>query len=200
MKKIEQVYREIVFQVMEMKKNVLTQSELSSRLSFSLSTVNLAVNKLDRIGAVIVGNRNFRVIDIKKILYYWASIRNIGKNIIYTTRAEISVREIERSLGDVFFACFSAYKLKFKDVPADYSEVYVYASEEQLNKIKKRFEDKKGVPNLIIMKEDWNMKRYGKTLTIGQIFVDLWNLKQWYAKDFLEAMDEKINNSKMGEI
>lgn len=200
MKKIEQVYREIAFQAMEMKENVLTQSELSSKLGFSLSTVNLAVNKLEKMGAVIVGNRSFRVIDVKKILYYWASVRNLEKDRIYMTRVEMSVREIERSLLDVFFSCFSSYKLKFKDVPADYSEVYVYASEEQVNKIRARFKEMKGSPNLIVMKEDENIKRYGKTLTIGQIFVDLWNLKQWYAKDFLNALEGKINNLIVGDI
>jgi len=29
--------------------------------------------------------------------------------------------------------------------------------------------------------------------TIAQIFVDLWNLKEWYAKDFLKAMEAKLN-------
>ena len=32
-----------------------------------------------------------------------------------------------------------------------------------------------------------------KEITVAQIFVDLWNLKEWYAKDFLKAMEKKIN-------
>jgi hypothetical protein len=79
-------------------------------------------------------------------------------------------------------------------VPADYSEVYVYASEPELEKIKKRFPEKNANPNLFVLKEDENMAKYPKTGTIGQLFVELWNLKQWYASSFLKALEEKINN------
>jgi len=194
MKKIEQVYREMLFQAIENKKRSLTQSEMTLKLGFSLSTVNLAVKKLERIGAIIINTRSFKIVDIKKILLYWASLRGLDKDIIYETRIDINVREIEKSLPDVFYACFSAYKFKFKDVPADYSEVYVYALEEQIDGIKKRFPEKKGIPNLFVLKTDENMRQYEKTITIAQIFVDLWNLKQWYAKDFLDSFEKKLNN------
>lgn len=194
MKKIEQVFREILFQAIENKKKVLTQSELSRKLGFSLSTVNLAVSKIENIGAISVGNRSFKVVDIKKILYYWASLRNLDKDIAYETRVEINAREIEKNLPDVFFAGFSAYKFKFKDVPADYSEVYAYCDDEDLEELKKRFPFKKAIPNLIVLRGDSNMKKYGKTLTIGQIFVDLWNLKQWYAKAFLDSFEKRMES------
>ncbi|MEK6933641.1 MAG: winged helix-turn-helix domain-containing protein [Nanoarchaeota archaeon] len=193
MKKIEQVYREILYEIIENKKKSLTQLGLSSKLGFSLSTINLAVKKLEKIGAIIIENRNFRVLDIKKILLYWASLRNLDRDIIYKTRVETDVREIEKNLPDVFYSCFSAYKFKFKDVPADYSEVYAYAFEDQINDIKKRFPEKMGISNLIILKADENMKKYSRTLNFAQIFVDLWNLRQWYAKDFLDAAENKLN-------
>jgi len=192
MKKIEHVFREILFQAIENKKTRLTQSELSKKLNLSLSIVNLAANKIAEIGAVIIEPRGFRVIDIKKILYYWASVRNLQRDIVYKTRVEIPVRDIEKNLPDVFYSCFSAYKFKFNDVPADYSEVYVYADNE-IEAVKKRFPEKKENPNLFILKSDKNMKLYGKTLTIGQIFVDLWNLNTWYAKDFLTALEKKMS-------
>jgi DNA-binding transcriptional regulator YhcF (GntR family) len=199
MKKIEQIYREMLFQGIEKGKNVLTQSELAKSTGVSLSTVNLAVKKLGDIGAVVISNRNFRITDIKKILYYWASIRNFGKDILYKARVEMPVREIEKNLPDVFYACFSAYKFKFKEVPADYSEVYVYASDKDVGEIKKRFSGKELNPNLIVLNEDENMKKFGKTLTIGQIFVDLWNLNKWYAKDFLDSLDLKLNKEFLGK-
>ena len=37
------------------------------------------------------------------------------------------------------------------------------------------------------------MEGYGKTATLAQTFVDLWNLKEWYAKEFLIALENKIN-------
>lgn len=194
MKKIEQVFREILHQAMEKGNKILTQLEVSKGLGFSLSTINLAVKKLEKMNAVRIKKMNFSVVDAKKILYYWASVRDIEKDIVYTTRADMPVREIEQNLPDAIFGAYSAYKFKFKDVPADYSEVYVYAGAEDLKSIEKRFPHNEKKPNLFVMKADANMKRYGKTATIAQIFVDLWNMKEWYASDFLKALEENIKN------
>lgn len=190
MKKIEQVFREILYQAMEKDKKVLTQLELSRNLGFSLSTVNLAVKKLERMNAVRLEKMNFKIINVRKILYYWASIRNFEKDVVYRTRVEMPVREIEREMPDAVFAAYSAYKFRFNDVPADYSEVYVYVD---IEKIKKRFPEKEKTANLFVLKKDSNLDKYPKTGTLAQIFVDLWNLKQWYASDFLEAVEDKIN-------
>jgi len=193
MKKIEQVYREVLFQLVENRKKKLTQAEIALNLGLSLSTVNAAARKLSEIGAIIIEQRGFRVVDIGKIFYFWASLRNLNKDIIYSIRVEMPVREIERNLPNIFYSCFSGYKFKFKDVPADYSEVYVYADEDDLNEIKKRFPENNKNPNLFVLKADENMGKYGKSLTIGQIFVDLWNLKTWYAKYFLDELEKRIN-------
>ncbi|MDP3027631.1 MAG: winged helix-turn-helix domain-containing protein [Nanoarchaeota archaeon] len=193
MKKIEQVFREMLYQAIECKNRRLTQLEISKKLKISLSTVNLAVKKLEKMGAVIIEKMGFRMIDLKKIIYYWASIRNLEKDIIYKTRLEMPVREIERNISDVVFAAYSAYKFKFKDVPADYSEVYVYADEEETEEIKKRFPENNKFSNLFVLKKDENMDKYGKICAIAQIFVDLWNIKQWYASDFLKALENKLN-------
>ncbi len=189
MKKIELVYKEILYQVMEKNNDQLTQLGLSKKLKLSLSIVNLALKKLQRINSVKIEKMNFRVINLKKILYLWASERNLEKDIIYKTRVELPVREIEKLMPDISFSAYSAYKFKFNDTPADYSEIYIYADNEELKEIKKRFPEKKANPNLIILKKS---RDYGKTDTIAQIFVDLWNLKEWYASDFLNALEEKI--------
>ena len=191
MKKTEQVFREILYQALEKNNSRLTQSELSKSLKFSLSTISLAVKKLERMNAIKIKKMEFQIIDIKKILYLWASARNPEKDIVYQTRAEMPVQEIEKSLPDITYAAYSAYKFRFKDVPADYSEVYVYASEEELKEIKKRFPPNDKNPNLFVLKQQ-GLEKYPKTGTIAQIFVDLWNMKQWYASDFLKAMEQKI--------
>ncbi len=194
MKRTEAVYREILYRAIEKKQFLLTQSELSRKLEMSLSIINSAVKKLVSIGAVEIRQRSFRVVDVKKILYFWASIRNLEKDIVFKCRIEMSVREIERAMPDVLFACYSAYKLMFKDVPADYSEVYVYADENETNNIKKRLkdmmrEDRK--PNFFVLKKDSILGNYQK-MPVAQIFVDLWNLKEWYARDFLNEIEKKI--------
>ena len=194
MKKIERVYREILYQSLEKKNNKLTQLALASKLNISLSTVNHALKPLRAMGAIDVKLKNFIVVDKRKILYYWASLRNISKDIIYKTRVDKPIQKIESEMpADVVYGAFTAYKFKFKDVPADYSEAYVYSSDEMTDDIKKRFPESKNVPNLFVLKKDKLMKNYGQITTLAQTFFDLWNLKEWYARDFLMALEDKIN-------
>lgn len=190
MKKAGLVYREILYNAIEKKNKSLTQAELARALGISLSIINKAVKNLEKMGAVEINPRSLKIIDIKKILYYWASIRDIKKDIIYATRAEMPVTEIEKSMPDnVTFAAYTAYKLMFNDVPADYSEVYVYGDES----IKERFPEVKGPANLFVLKKDNAIDKYGKITTIANTFADLWNLKEWYAKEFIKAMEEKLH-------
>ncbi len=186
MKRIEEVYREILYQAMENKTCRLTQSGLSKKLNLSLSIINLALKPLKRMNSIKINLKNFDIINIKKVLLYWASIRNLEKDIIHKIRIDSSAEEIEKSMPPtITFAAFSAYKFKFNEVPADYSEVYVYGD-------KKIKIGKEQNPNFFIIKKDKNFSLY-KNITTAQLFVDLWNLNQWYAKEFLKALEEKLN-------
>ena len=192
MKKIEQLYRELLYQCMEKKNRTLTQKQLSSKIGTSLSNVHHALQPLVQMGAIKTNPMNLKIISPKKILLYWASVRNLGKDILYSTRVEEAVSDIEKRVPpDVVFTAYSGYKLKFKDMPADYSEVYVYADD--LAEMKRRFKENNNPPNLVVFKKDKNMDAYGKTATLANLFVDLWNLKEWYAKDFLKALEAKLN-------
>lgn len=180
----------MLYQFMEKKKYNFTQSELSKNLMISLSTVNLALKPLVKMNSVDIRLRGFRIIDLKKILYYWASIRNFEKDIIYKTRVNKPVTQIESEMpNNIVYGAYSAYKFKFKDVPADYSEVYVYGDEE----IEKRFPKNINSPNLFVLKKDNAIDKYGKSSTTAQLFADLWNLKEWYAKEFLKALEKRLN-------
>lgn len=193
MKKTEAVYREILYRAIEKKEFSLTQSELSKKLGLSLSIVNSVVKKLNSIGAVKVMQRSFKILDARKILYLWASLRNLEKDIIFKTRIEMFIRNIEKIMPNIIFACYSAYKFRFNDVPSDYSEVYVYADEKELDIIKKRLsqriEGRK--PNFFVLKKDALLGLY-KQIPVSQIFVDLWNLKEWYAKEFVNALERRV--------
>lgn len=191
MKRTEEVYREILHQA-EKGNNILTQKAISDKLGISLSNVSNAIKPLRRMGAISVKKMCFHVTNPKKILYHWASTRNLKRDIIYSTRVEKSVVEIEKSMPDsVIFTAYTAYKLRYKDAPADYSEVYVYT--EDLNEIRKRFPESKNTPNLFALKKDKSIDKYGKIATNANIFIDLWNLTEWYAQDFLKAMEQKWN-------
>lgn len=192
MRKIEFVYRELLFQAIEKKNHSLTQKGLGEELNVSLSNVNHSLKPLRRMKAVKVNPRNFSIVNPKKILFYWASIRKFQSEIAYTARVESPVQEMEKRMpADVVFTAYTGYKFRFKETPADYSEVYVYCSD--LKGLKNRFSLENGNPNLFVLKKDPLMERYGKTACIGQMFVDLWNLPEWYAADFLKALEGRIN-------
>ena len=149
--------------------------------------------KVPRNVGIVEGKRGFKVQDVEKFLYLWATFRNIKKDIIYSTFAKKGVFDIEGEMpSEVIFGAYSAFLKKFKETPADYDKVYVYIEEKNLEKIKKRFPFQKGYQNLVVLKADPWLKKFGKLTPLCQIFVDLWNLPEWYAKDFLNALKEKI--------
>src|SRR3989344_945030 len=99
-----------------------TQKEIAETLHISLSTVNHAIEPLARVGAIEKRAFGFRVVDREKALSYWAGVRNLEKDIAYKTRSEIGVGEIEKSMpSGVVFTAFTAFRLRFDEVPADYS-------------------------------------------------------------------------------
>ena len=101
MLKKEFIYREILFQVLEKNNRKLTQLDLSRRFNISLSTVNNAIQPLKQMNSIQINLKNFIVSDPKKILYYWASIRNINKDIVYKTRVDLPVKKIECCLFSI---------------------------------------------------------------------------------------------------
>ncbi len=192
MRKAEFVFRELLFQVLEKRQYSFTQKDLSSRLGISLSNVNHALLRLRAMNAIKVKPMGCSVVNAKKILFYWACSRNLQKDIVYSTRAALPVREIEKNMpADAIFTAYSGFKFKFNDVPADYSEVYVYAAD--LDEMGKRFPHSEKQPNLFVLQCDAIMQRHGNIATIGQLFADLWNLPEWYARDFLKALEAKID-------
>lgn len=172
------------------KQTQFTQKELAGRFGFSLSTVHHALDVPRKIGAVEVTGRFFRVRDPEKFLYLWATHRNIKRDILYTTHVDMPVQKIEGLMPPrTTFAAFSAYRLRYKDAPADYDVVYIYAHD--IAAITKRFPKSKGYENLIVLKTNSSMSDE-HTTSDAQTFVDIWNTPHWYAKEFLTALKEKM--------
>ena len=193
MTKKEVIWREIIFQATERKKIEFTQKGLAEKYGFSLSTVFNALKTPRNSGIIEISGRGFRILDLEKFLYLWATFRNMGKDIIYQTRVDKNVRQIEGEMpAGIIFGAFSAYYRKYDEAPADYDKVYIYAQEAEVEEVKKRFPAQKGSANLFVLKMDDWLSDFGQITSDGQTFVDLWNLSEWYAKDFLEALKEKI--------
>jgi len=192
MKKIEIIWRELLFQVMEKKSRQFTQKELAAKFGFSTSTVFQALKIPRKMGAVRVTGRFFILEDPEKLLYHWASFRDLKKDIILAGRVELPVFEIEgRVPPDVVFAGYSAARQILVEPPADYDKVYLYT--QNIEEIKKRFKFEKGRENLIALKGDRFLSNYGPVTTLSQTFVDLWNLSDWYAKEYVRSLKEKID-------
>lgn len=194
MKKIETIWNYLLLLVIE--KNVFkyTQKELASYFGYSLSTINLAVKQLAQIGALDIKGRFFVINDVKKILYYWASHRNLQKSILYETYVDVNIQELEGLVpSETIFAGYTSAKHILKESPSDYSKVYIYINEEDLNKVESRFPKINKTPNLIVLRSYPKQREYGNFTNIAQTFVDIWNMNDWYAKDFLIELERKID-------
>ena len=195
MLKKEIIWREILHQAFSKNNLKFTQKDLSEKLGFSISTVHTALIFPRQTAAIIVTGRNFRVADKEKFLLLWATHRQLAKDIIFKARVESqSVQELEGLMPPtVMFAAYSAYAREYHAAPADYDTAYVYLKEEDLSAMKKRFPSSRGEPNVIGLKSDPHLERYGYFPPLVQTFVDLWNLPQWYAKDFLDDVKKRLN-------
>lgn len=187
MLKIEYIWREILYQGVELKNPDFTITELSMRFKLSTSMVSHALLPLRELGMVRIGKIKSSLIDAERLLFFWATRRNLNKDIIYKTRSELSVFEREAFMPRaVLPTAYSACRLYFDLVPSDYENIYFYADNE--GEVSERFpENTKKFPNIFILKADNYLKMYKKVPKV-QIFADLWNLPEWYAKEFYDKL------------
>lgn len=193
MTKKEVIWREIINRAIEGKKLDFTQKELALYYGFSLSTVFNALKAPRASGIVKKRGRGFVLTDLEKFIYLWATERNLDGEIIYQTHCAESPQAIEGLMPPgTIFGAYSAFRQKYADAPADYDKVYVYADKEVMSAIHKRFPPRKGYANLVVLKSDAWLSRFGPVAPDGQTLVDLWNLKDWFAKDYFNALKSKL--------
>lgn len=194
MTKKETIWRHILHEALTRRTDVLTQKNIAEQFHYSTSTVYNALKIPRELGAIEVTGRFFRLRDFEKLLLIWATQRYITRDIIYQTYVDMTPQKIEGSMpANTIFGAFSAYRLKYEESPADYDAIYVYSK--NLESIKQRFpkeKNRKKNPNLFVLKADEFLENFGTITPDVQTFVDLWNLPQWYAKDFLEALKRKM--------
>ena len=208
MKKSGIVYRHVAEHVLADRKAKLVVREIARELSISPNTVSLALAPLQRSGAVLMSKRYFEIIDIGKLLSFWAVSRKISKDIVYSTYVEMkNVSEIERLMPDsIAYTCCSGYTATFGNDVSDYSSVYLYAPDVQVREIMKRLPENdlsrrvKG-HNVFVLKPDHVLERSitegglnHSSAPLSQIYVDLWGSKEWYSYEFMLRLRKRIGD------
>lgn len=193
MKRVERIYCEILNKTYQDNIKTTTQKQLTKDCNVSIGLVHYALQPLHQMGIIKKQQRSFTILNPKKLLLYWASIRNLTNEITYTTHSLESTRTIEQLMPPCIFTAYSGYKHLFDTVPADYREIYAYAD---ATIIKKRFPPTKTQvpPNIFILKKDEYIEQQSKKsiAPLPLIYVDLWNLNTWYANEFINDLDKKM--------
>lgn len=194
MKKIETIWHHLLYTALQEKKFRHTQKELANFFNYSLSTINHALDTPTQVGAIRKESKFFILADFQKLLYYWASVRNLKNDIIYQTYFEGSISDIEGVVNpEAIYACYSAASKLLGTPPADYTNVYFYYPEAFIKKVRRRFPPTSlKSPNIFVFKMPEIMKKYGPYTTLPQTFTDVWNLSDWYGKDFTNFLEEKM--------
>lgn len=190
MKKIEYIWRELLIQTLEKRELGFGQQALTAKFGLSSSTVNLALSPLRKLGAVRIGKRHSEVADYEKILYHWANHRHLETDISIKLRVNLSVMEIEGRLPENSVPTgYTAVREKFGEPPSDYDKVYCYHSDPEIVAVRFAADVIRGEPNLFVIQADPFL---GPQISLPQVFVDLWNMRDWYAKDFCRFIKSRL--------
>lgn len=198
MTKKEVIWREILFQRRQRGIVKFTQKALASQFAISLSTVSNALEVPRACHAIHVTGRFFTLEDYKKLLILLASERTLTKDTYYQGRASIPIGQCEGQMpAQITFGLFSGYKFAYQTTPADYDHLYIYADKtclpEILNRIPQENKKKNStLPNnfFVIQPDPW-FSQYSQP-SLEQLYCDIWNAPEWYAKDFLKELENKL--------
>lgn len=201
------VYRYFAEGVLNDRKRHFTLRGIARELALSPNTVSLAAMQLAKVGAVTKYNGYFGVTSLEKLLVFWSVVRNLDHDIKYRTYSSLGIAEIEKRMpAEVAYTCYSGYVALFGNDVSDYDKIYVYATESGLKEVMRRFPEmelqgKPGYSNILVLKadpvmeimiEEHTLRKAAAPLT--QIYVDLWNNKDWFAYEFLKKLRQRIED------
>ena len=194
--KIEYIWRELLDRVIEERNPDFTIIELAKKYSLSTSVVNHALIPLRNLNIVKINKTLSKVVDWERLLFFWATRRNLKKDIIYSTFSPLPVYDREGLMpSEVISTGFTSFRYLLNKTPADYDHIYFYSN--KIEKITKRFPNNKRPSNIFILRPDPYLLK-SKKLGLAQLFVDLWNLPEWYAREFqletLTRIREELKN------
>jgi hypothetical protein len=193
MNKKNLVSREILYRVLEHEEWHMTQKSLAHACGVSSWMISSLIKTLHNFGAVEKKPLGFRVLNVHKILLYWACTRNLHRDIVYTTFSPYPVSKIEEEMPeDTLFTAFSGYSRKFKDASLTYDEVFVYGDS---NQISRKFPKKTVLrPNVIVLEPDPHLRRLSENNVVPfpQLYADLWQIDNPKAEKVLVNLDQRL--------
>lgn len=196
MRKIETIWHNLLYKAFKEGQYKFTQQDLAAHFGYSLSTVHHALDVPSAMGAIRKEGKFFILQDFTKLLYYWASVRSLARDIIFSTHSDMPVKEIEKlALPGSIFAGYTAARYILGEPPADYAKTYVYLPKKDKDDFAARFESSpkpKQYHNVFALLLPHAMPQYGDITTPIQTYVDIWNMSDWYSKDFLAALEQKL--------
>ena len=195
MKKIETIWHHILQNAVSERAFKHTQKAIAEKFGYSVSTVHHALRIPSEIGAVRKSGKFFVLQDFTKLLYYWASVRSLKRDTLIVLQCDESMRELEgRALPNSIFGGYAAATHHLVEPPADYSKTIFYIKEKEISNFEHRFagkKDKNG--NVIALKMPDALSGARPYTSLPWTFVDLWNMHDWYARDFCKALEEKMH-------
>jgi hypothetical protein len=198
-KKIETIWHHLLYDAIEQKQFQHTQAGLAQTYRMSTSTVNLALIKPTAIGAIRKSGKFFVVADVLKLLYLWATVRNLPHDVLYQTYSDLSINQLVGiAPPNALFGGYYAASQILGEPPADYTTLHLYLPKGDLELVKTRYPfSKTGLNQVIVYHNPLDLYSQIKTPTattsLPNTFVDIWNLSDWYARDFTQGLEDKIH-------
>lgn len=140
-----------------------------------------------------MGGKGGQIVDAEKVLMHWANRRKLLDDIVTTIEVGGLVQEVEGLLPpNSILGAYSAVRMWYGEAPAEYNAVYVYHQKPEV--VQERFEGMNGrVVKVIVLKLDPLVPTREETTILGHTFVDLWNITDWMAKEFVRRVKEEID-------
>lgn len=189
--KTEAVWRHLLVSAWDKNHRRSSLSQVSRELELPASTVHQALERPRSIGALRGNASGIRVLDPRRLQLLWSARRDLERDIVYSTRIALAVREIEARLpASAIPTAYTAFvRHEGVNLVADYEQVVVYGS---VAEMRRRFPQRRGEPNLLVLEPDPLLPRYGSVAPRCQVYADLFNLPTWQAQRFLDALDSQL--------
>jgi hypothetical protein len=195
--KTEEVWRHLIDGAHHGQRRWSSVSALASELGLPSSTTHQDLEEPRGIGILeIRGAGGLRVLDPGRLLILWAGRRRLDRDVRDRIIVPAAARTVKASLdpGNVTLGGFGAVveRLGYNNI-ADYSTVMVYA-EQPASQWMPAFDDSAGMTEVVVLKPDPLLRRYGRTITLGQAWVDLFRAPGWQASRFVFGLILELLN------